>query len=158
MTDAWHPERVIEPRFAWRIADPVDPPAELLAAGLRLGLGARAIGLIAARGLATSADVDAFFADPITVLHDPRLLPDAERFQERIERARRAGERVMVFGDFDADGLTGLAIVVRVLRRLGLDPLPYVPNRVDEGHGLSLQAVAAAREADVSVIVTVDCG
>jgi single-stranded-DNA-specific exonuclease len=64
----------------------------------------------------------------------------------------------MVFGDFDADGLTGLAILVRALRALGMDPLPYVPSRIDEGHGLSLQAVGVAIDAGIRVIVTVDCG
>ena len=64
----------------------------------------------------------------------------------------------MVFGDFDADGLTGLAILVRALRRWGMAPLPYVPSRLDEGHGLSQLALDAARVAGVTLIVTVDCG
>ena len=64
----------------------------------------------------------------------------------------------MVFGDFDADGLTGLAILVRALRRFGIEAVPYVPSRLDEGHGLSRKAIAAAVEAGVRVIATVDCG
>jgi single-stranded-DNA-specific exonuclease len=64
----------------------------------------------------------------------------------------------MVFGDFDADGLTGLAQLVLTFRRLGLDVVPYVPSRLDEGHGLSLAAVAAAMEAGTTLIVTVDTG
>jgi single-stranded-DNA-specific exonuclease len=63
-----------------------------------------------------------------------------------------------VVGDFDADGLTGLAILVTALRRLGLDVATHVPSRVDEGHGLSLQAVAAAREGARSLLFTVDTG
>ncbi|MBA2719751.1 MAG: single-stranded-DNA-specific exonuclease RecJ [Chloroflexi bacterium] len=149
---------MIEPRFAWRIADPVTASAALVDAGAALGLGARAIGLLAGRGLTTAAELTAFFAEPLTVLHDPRLLPDADVFGARIGRARANGELVMVFGDFDADGLTGLAILVRTLRRLGIATLSYVPSRLDEGHGLSLQAVEAAREAGAAVIVTVDCG
>ncbi|HEY6057020.1 MAG TPA: single-stranded-DNA-specific exonuclease RecJ, partial [Candidatus Limnocylindrales bacterium] len=77
---------------------------------------------------------------------------------ERVERARAARERVLVFGDFDADGLSGLAILVRVFRVLGIDAAPYVPSRVDEGHGLSLGAVRAAVDAGRTLIVTVDCG
>jgi len=147
---------VIEPRFSWRFPIPVTASDELIAAGARHGLGARVVGLLAARGLAASADVDAFFAEPLAALHDPALLPDAAAFRGRIERARMGGERVMVFGDFDADGLTGLAIMVRALRILGVDVVPYVPNRLDEGHGLSRQALATATEGDVRVIVTVD--
>lgn len=116
------------------------------------------VGLLAGRGLTTAADVTAFFADPLDGLHDPRLLPDADSFVGRIARARTDRETVMVFGDFDADGLTGLAILVRTLRRLAIDSIPYVPSRLDEGHGLSLLAVEAAREAGATLIVTVDCG
>jgi single-stranded-DNA-specific exonuclease len=155
---AWHPDAVIEPRFAWRLAERVPPSAELIAAGSRHGLGARTIGLLAGRGITTAPELDAFLAAPAEGLHDPRLLPDAAAFRERIARARAAGERVMVFGDFDADGLTGLAILVRTFRRLGIDAIPYVPSRLDEGHGLSSKAVAAAVEGGASVIVTVDCG
>ncbi|HLO34997.1 MAG TPA: DHH family phosphoesterase, partial [Candidatus Deferrimicrobium sp.] len=149
---------MIEPRFAWRVVEAVTPTADLLDAGARLGLGARAVGLLAGRGLATAAELEAFFAEPMTALHDPRLLPDAEPFLARLRAARARAERVMVFGDFDADGLTGLAILVRVLRRWGMDPLPYVPSRLDEGHGLSIAAVDAATAAGATLIVTVDCG
>src|SRR5207253_1489243 len=114
--------------------------------------------LLAGRGIGTAIELDAFFAEPLAGLHDPALLPDAAIVRERILRSRDRGERVMVFGDFDADGLTGLAILVRTLRRLGIETTPYVPSRVDEGHGLSKKAVAAAVDGGVAVIVTVDCG
>ena len=157
-TEPWHAARVIEPRFAWRVAEAVTPSADLSDAGVRLGLGRQAMGLLAARGLTTAVELDSFFADPLAGLHDPRLLPDAGPFLDRIRRARATAEQVMVFGDFDADGLTGLAIMVRALRGLGMDPLAWVPSRLDEGHGLSLRAVDAAIEAGATVIVTVDCG
>jgi len=158
VTAPWHPDRVIEPRFAWRVAETVTPTVALVEAGTRLGLGTRAIGLLAGRGLSTADDLEAFFAEPMAALHDPRLLPDADAFLARLRAARAGGETVMVFGDFDADGLTGLAILVRALRRWGMDPLPYVPSRLDEGHGLSAKAIDAARAAGATLIVTVDCG
>jgi len=114
--------------------------------------------LLAGRGLDTSADLESFFAPTGAGLHDPRLLPDADVFMDRIRRARDGGERVLLFGDFDADGLTGLAILAIALRHLGLTVDPYVPSRLDEGHGLSLRAVAAAVAAGAPVIITVDCG
>jgi single-stranded-DNA-specific exonuclease len=149
---------VIEPRFAWRLARPVTPTTELLDAGARLGLGERVVGLLATRGLAAASELDAFFAAPLAGLHDPALLPDAGIFAARIAAARSRIEKVLVFGDFDADGLTGLAILVRTLRRLGVETIPYVPSRLDEGHGLSGKAIGAAIEIGASVIVTVDCG
>ncbi|HEY8437202.1 MAG TPA: single-stranded-DNA-specific exonuclease RecJ [Candidatus Limnocylindrales bacterium] len=140
------------------MAQPVTPTAELLDAGARHRLGERVVGLLATRGIVSAAELDAFFAEPLAGLHDPALLPDAAVFRDRIRAARGAGERVMVFGDFDADGLTGMAILVRALRRLGVDVLPYVPSRLDEGHGLSRKAIERAIEAHARVIVTVDCG
>jgi len=158
VTEPWHPERVIEPRFAWRVAQTVTPPPDLVAAGRAHGLGDRAIGLLAARGIAGPDELEAFLGEPLASLHDPGLLPDAEPFLARIAAARSTGEAVMVFGDFDADGLTGLAILVRALRRLGVETRSYVPDRVEEGHGLSRRAIESARADGIRVIVTVDCG
>src|SRR5256714_13836491 len=84
MSGPWHPDRVIEPRFAWRVAEAVDPTAELLAAGAALGLGGRTIGLLAGRGIDTAEALESFFSAPLDALHDPRLLPDADVFVARI--------------------------------------------------------------------------
>jgi single-stranded-DNA-specific exonuclease len=72
--------------------------------------------------------------------------------------AASRAETVMIFGDFDADGLTGLAIMTLALQRFGVTTFPYVPSRIDEGHGLSMAALGAAQTAGATVIVTVDCG
>ncbi len=114
--------------------------------------------MLASRGVSDAAAIEAFIAPPEAGLHDPALLPDADRLLARLERARAMRELVLVFGDFDADGLTGLAIMVRALRVYGLDVEPYVPSRLDEGHGLSLQAVDAAERDGRTLIVTVDTG
>ena len=145
MSAAWHPERRAG------TALPLDLPGH---AGRsrrppRTGCGSRSGRPIGrpARGAwraGPGAELDAWFAEPIAGLHDPRLLPDADILLERLTRARDAGERVLVFGDFDADGLDGLAILVIALRRFGVEVTPYVPSRLDEGHGLSLAAIDAA--------------
>jgi single-stranded-DNA-specific exonuclease len=149
---------VIEPRFRWQFPEAAIMDPIVRAAGVRHGLDERVAGMLAQRGLVDGPAFDSFFAAPLEGLHDPGLLPDADVFAARIARARAAGERILVFGDFDADGLTGLAILTLTFRRLGIEAIPYVPSRLDEGHGLSLAAVAAAREAGASIIVTVDCG
>jgi single-stranded-DNA-specific exonuclease len=149
---------VLAPRFRWTFPVTQDVPADLLDAGSRRGLGSRSIAILADRGVRDAAELDAFFAEPLAGLHDPRLLPDADRLVERLTRARDGGERVMVFGDFDADGLDGLAILVLALRRFGLAVEPYVPSRLEEGHGLSIAALDAALASGTTVIVTVDCG
>jgi single-stranded-DNA-specific exonuclease len=154
----WHPDAVLEPRFRWSFPEPRSIDPELLTAALDRGLAERMTGVLARRGVTGAADLVAWFADPLAGLHDPRLLPDADKLLDRLTQARDRGEGVMVFGDFDADGLDGLAILVLALRRFGIDAEPYVPSRIDEGHGLSIAAIDTATANGIRVIVTVDCG
>lgn len=149
---------MLAPRSRWLFPTPTTVPVELLATGQELGIGPRALGILAARGVTAEDDLRRFLGDPAGSLHDPSRLPDAGIFRDRIARARELGESVLVFGDFDADGITGLAILTIALRRLGITAIPYVPSRLDEGHGLSRAAVDAAVAAGARIIVTVDTG
>ncbi|MEO8229062.1 MAG: single-stranded-DNA-specific exonuclease RecJ [Chloroflexota bacterium] len=149
---------MIEPRFRWRLPAPVEQSTAFAAAAREAGFSERIASLLVARGVADPMALAAFTAPVGEGLHDPRLLPDADRLLARLQRAKLAGEPVLVFGDFDADGLTGLAIMIRALRIYGLDAEPYVPSRLDEGHGLSLRAVETAEAAGRTLIVTVDTG
>jgi single-stranded-DNA-specific exonuclease len=149
---------VIEPRFRWRLPDQSVPTPDFLDAAREAGFSERIAALLIARGVDDPDALAAFVAPTGQGLHDPARLPDAAALVARIERARAAGERVLVFGDFDADGLTGLAIMIRALRQIGVDAEPYVPSRLDEGHGLSLRAVETALTDGRSLIVTVDTG
>lgn len=149
---------MLEPRYRWSFPVEASVDEDAVAAGAAIGLSARVVRLLASRGVTAAEDIVRFFAPPEEGLHDPSLLPDAEVFLARIRAARSAGERILVFGDFDADGLTGLAIMTSALREAGCDAEPYVPSRLDEGHGLSMRAVETASAASRSVIVTVDCG
>ncbi|MEO7118689.1 MAG: DHH family phosphoesterase, partial [Candidatus Limnocylindrales bacterium] len=146
------------PRYRWILPDHGDPTPELFEAARGRDLSRRLLGVLATRGHRDAAALQALFDEPASVLHDPWLLPDADRFLARVAQARSANERVLVFGDFDADGLTGLAILTRTLRTLGLDTAPYVPDRLGEGHGLSMAAVSRARDDGRTLIITVDCG
>jgi single-stranded-DNA-specific exonuclease len=149
---------MLTPRSRWTFPDPVIVPALLREDGARLGLSGRVLEVLVRRGLLDDGGLEAFLAPPERGLHDPNLLPDADRFLERIRRARADGDGVLVFGDFDADGLSGLATMTLALRRAGLRAEPYVPSRQDEGHGLSVLAIEAAGAAGCRLIVTVDCG
>src|SRR5438552_1582038 len=149
---------MLEPRHRWRFPDPVTIPEALAAEAGRAGLSGRVVEVLVRRGLLDPAELRSFLGDPRDALHDPRLLPDADRFAARIKTARDRGEGILVFGDFDADGLSGLATLTLALRRLGLRAEPYVPSREGEGHGLSMRAVETAVEAGLRLIVTVDCG
>ena len=149
---------VVEPRFRWVFPTPLVLTPDFESAARARGVSDRMAGLLARRGVVDRRDLDAWFAEPLDGLHDPASLPDADKLLARLTRARTDGERVLVFGDFDADGLTGLTIMTLALRRFGVAVEPYVPSRLDEGHGLSLAAIEAAVAAGASVIVTVDCG
>ncbi len=149
---------MLEPRFDWQLPAQVQPDPALLAAGLERGVSGRLIEILAGRGIDSPALLEDYLGPPEAGLHDPGLLPDAERLLERLTRLRAERGSVLVFGDFDADGLTGLAIMVRAVRRFGLVAEPYVPSRLEEGHGLSRRAVEAAAAAGHAVIITVDTG
>lgn len=147
-----------DPRFRWRLPGPVEATPAFRAATRAAGFSDRVADLLYARGVRDPEGLAGFIAAPGEGLHDPGLLPDAAALLARLDRARLGAERVMVFGDFDADGLTGLAIMTRALRATGLEVEPYVPSRHDEGHGLSLRAVDTAQTAGQTLIVTVDTG
>ncbi|MBX3029075.1 MAG: single-stranded-DNA-specific exonuclease RecJ [Chloroflexi bacterium] len=146
------------PAFAWTV--PVAHPVTdaTIADARRRGLSARLIRVLSRRGMVDPVSLAARFDAPDTALHDPWLLPDADRAVARIRRAIEQRERVLVLGDFDADGLTGLAVLVLALRHLGLDTEPYVPDRSDEGHGLSMGAIETAAAEGRTLILTADTG
>jgi single-stranded-DNA-specific exonuclease len=89
---------------------------------------------------------------------DPSIFRDMDRAAERLAMAVLAGEAVTVFGDYDVDGATSAALLVRVLRDLGLDPQAYIPDRLMEGYGPSGEALVRIAQGGASLIVTVDCG
>ncbi|HEX5149575.1 MAG TPA: single-stranded-DNA-specific exonuclease RecJ [Candidatus Limnocylindrales bacterium] len=149
---------MVEARFRWIFPDRPGSASDLLVSTAGRAVSPRLAGLLARRGVQTSADLEAWFGDPLAGLHDPGRLPDAGILLERLRVARDHAETVQVFGDFDADGLTGLAILTIALCRFGVRVVPYVPSRLDEGHGLSLAAIDAAVASGATLIVTVDCG
>ncbi len=149
---------MIAPRYRWRFPQaPLSHPG-LDAAARERGIHPRVAAILAARGVVDAAGLADFLGPPHAGLNDPRLLPDADRLVDRVRRARDRGEGVLVFGDFDADGLTGQAVLVRAFRMLGIDAVPHVPSRLADGHGLTVRAVEHARAEGRGLIVTVDCG
>ena len=113
--------------------------------------------LLISRGITTANDLERF-VNPSHLPHDPMLLPNMERAVGRLRAAVEYEETVGVFGDFDVDGITGTAIMCEGLGSLGAHPVPYIPRRTDEGHGLSVAAIDSLIESGASLIVTVDCG
>lgn len=143
----------------WQVSEPPPPGFRLelgfLGFGVRGPLPAR---LLWNRGVRSDSDVAEYFSSGLEDFLDPGNLPDMDKAVDRIGRAIKNGETIGVFGDFDVDGLTGTAIVLRIIRSLGGQAIPYIPNRETDGHGLSIQATDSFSGAGVTLIVTVDTG
>ena len=140
----------------WRLL-PNDPDAaHRLAADLRASPVVAQ--LLLNRGVREPAAARAFLDAPLGGLHAPHLLPGVPEAADRIIRAVGDGRKVCVYGDYDADGVTGTAILVKLLRLIGADPAYYVPNRLDEGYGLNTEAVRRVADDGARLVVTVDCG
>lgn len=113
------------------------------------------------RGLTNPALIQSFLAGRYIEKTDPFLLPDMETAVSRIEQAIENDETIIVYGDFDADGVTSTVLLTQALRGLGLSrekAQPYIPNRVDEGYGLNIEAIAKLKEKGADLIISVDCG
>ncbi len=99
-----------------------------------------------------------FLSPRMEDLASPFRIPGMDAAVERVARALKGGERILVHGDYDADGVVSTALLVRNLRRLGGEVLAYIPDRFAEGYGLSAEGIRYAHEQGVSLIITVDCG
>ena len=143
----------------WQIAEPPPP-------GFRLDLGFQSAGvrgplparLLWNRGVRNNVDAVKYFSSGPDDFLDPLELPDMAPAVERISKAVDGNETIGVFGDFDVDGLTGTAILIRMIRSLGGKAVPYIPNREIDGHGMSKQAIDSFQNAGVTLITTVDTG
>lgn len=115
--------------------------------------------LLMRKGFANAEDVDAFLRPRLRSLGDPFLLPGMADAVERIFRALDAGERIVLFGDYDVDGVTSLALLAEMLRAYGGAPELFLPLRMEEGYGLSSESVARCCELHrPQLLIAVDCG
>ena len=114
--------------------------------------------LLLNRGIADAAEARAFLRPELTDLHDPSLLPGVDRAARRIAEAVKGGERIIIYGDFDVDGVTATAILLGCIALAGGRAEYYLPDREEEGYGLNPEAVRKLAAEGVDLIVTVDCG
>lgn len=144
----------------WRLAAP--PPdgfhIELGGVSPVLAHGPLINRLLFNRNIKTRASASTFLNPSNDQFTDPYSLPDMEIAAKRLLRAIEQKESVGIFGDFDVDGLTGTAIIVRTVEQLGGSALPFIPHRENDGHGLSMLALDSFKQAGAGLIVTVDTG
>ena len=123
-----------------------------------LGLSPLVAQLLANRDIGTSNGADRFLNPRLSDLYDPFLFPDMDKACERIWKAVQRGEKVLIYGDYDVDGVTATALLVLILREVGAKVEYYLPHRLEEGYGLNQEAVARAKKDGVKLLITVDCG
>ena len=147
---AWRPRT-----YRWQV-NPAFAGAEDLAA--RLGTAPLVAQVLHNRGI-SDADAGAAFLNPkLSDLPDPTLLSGCEAAAERIAKAVADGERIVIYGDYDVDGITGVAILHAALRMADADVHYYVPHRLEEGYGVNVEAVRKLLGRGMKLMITVDCG
>ncbi|MBL7068724.1 MAG: single-stranded-DNA-specific exonuclease RecJ [Candidatus Omnitrophica bacterium] len=114
--------------------------------------------LLANRSIIDPEEAHKFLSCELSNLHDPYLLKGMIEAVSRIRRALSKGEKILLYGDYDVDGITSVALLRSVLSGLGGNVLEYIPNRIEEGYGLNLDACRFAHKKRINLIVTVDCG
>ena len=124
----------------------------------KAGYPALLAAVLAAHGIEDVPAAAEFLRIEESLSLSPFLMKDMDRAASRIDRALRAGEHMAVFGDYDVDGITATAILVDYLRRRGGQVSHYIPRRIEDGYGLSADAMRTLHEKGVSLVITVDCG
>ena len=114
--------------------------------------------LLLQRGIETYEEAKTFFRPSIEHLHDPFLMKDMDVAVARIEKAIANNENMLVYGDYDVDGTTSVALVSSYLQTIYPNIATYIPDRYEEGYGVSFQGIDYASDNDISLIITLDCG
>lgn len=124
----------------------------------KLGISPVLCQLLIQRGISSTEDAFRFFHPSLKDLHDPFLLPDMDKAIARIEKALGQKQRILIYGDYDVDGTTAVALVYKFLRKFTTNLDYYIPDRYDEGYGISEQGIDYAEDTGVKLIIALDCG
>jgi single-stranded-DNA-specific exonuclease len=141
----------------WRLR-PCQPEPEAVL-GRELGVAPLMARLLVARGITEPVAATAFLEATLSAhLRSPMLFRQMPAAADRVVAALRSGERIGIYGDYDVDGISGSAILIRFFRALGHEPLLYVPHRMRDGYGVTEAGVRQLAEAGAKLMITVDCG
>ncbi len=141
----------------WNIANPADQE-KVGALALALGIDRVLAELLVQRGIDTFEQARAFFRPNLQDLHDPFLMKDMAAAVERLHKAISSGEKILVYGDYDVDGTTAVSLVYSFIKRYTQNVDFYIPDRYDEGYGLSVKGIETAEKGGYTLIITLDCG
>ena len=141
----------------WIVKEPGNPAA-VRRLSQELGVDPVLANLLVQRGITTFGQAREFFRPDLSMLHDPFLMKDMEVAVERLHKAIENGENILVYGDYDVDGTTAVALVFSFIRELTPRVDYYIPDRYDEGYGVSYKGIDWATENHFSLIISLDCG
>ena len=138
----------------WNVSKPGMEAVNALAQG---GYSPLAAMVLASRGICDRQQADDYLNCSASLV-DPLKMTDMDKAVSRVKQAMAAGEKVAVFGDYDVDGITATCLLTSFLRHRGVNCVPYIPGRLEEGYGLNPIAIRQLKGEGVSLIITVDCG
>ena len=115
-------------------------------------------GVLASRGVSSAEEAAECLSREEFLVHSPFLMADMDKAVARIQSAIDSGEKIAIFGDYDVDGITATCILVDYLKNRGANVMHYIPRRVEDGYGLSHDAIEGLRRSGATLLVTVDCG
>ncbi len=141
----------------WIVKEPGNPAA-VRRLSQELGVDPVLANLLVQRGITTFGQAREFFRPDLSMLHDPFLMKDMEVAVERLHKAIENRENILVYGDYDVDGTTAVALVFSFIRELTPRVDYYIPDRYDEGYGVSYKGIDWAAENHFSLIISLDCG
>jgi single-stranded-DNA-specific exonuclease len=141
---------------AWILQEKEDAEVERICR--ETGISRLLAGIFLSRGIRDAGYIKKFLKPALSGLYDPFLLKDMDKAVERIEKAVSTGENILIYGDYDVDGVTSTSILLDFLKRLGAKADFFIPDRMDDGYGLTLHSADKLLQREGSLIITVDCG
>ena len=145
--------------FKWNYEPPTPEQKQAAAElGTKLGISPILAGILIRRNITTESAAKRFFRPQLNALINPFLMKDMDLAVDRLNDAMGRKERIMVYGDYDVDGCTAVALVYKFLQQFYSNIEYYIPNRYDEGYGVSIKGIDAAHERGVKLIIILDCG
>jgi len=145
-------------QYHWQIKAPGSSEIKEKLINQGLNVSDTILDMLIQRGLTNYSDAEAFFNPRLDNLHDPFLMKDMDKAIDRLEKALLKNEKILVFGDYDVDGTTSVAMVFSFLREMHSSIDFYIPDRYTEGYGVSMKGVQFADENGFSLIIALDCG
>ena len=143
--------------YKWNLTPPTTEQEDLAKAlAEAVGITPIVSRLLVARGITTPEAAKSYFRPLLHELHDPFLMLDMDKAVERLNEAMGRKERIMIYGDYDVDGCTAVALVYRFLQQFYSNIECYIPDRYEEGYGVSIQGVDYAEEQGVKLIIVLD--